>query len=137
MGEQPGEGEDGLAGVLDVAEHAGRVEAFEEHGARGRVVVEEAYRAVAVPDAQGGRFVLGLLVEDLEFEDGGRAVVAAYHGQDEGGPAVHGGSVEAEVPVVEAVGGEGGQAGDEGAAGVSVVLRLGGGEGVRNVDHTG
>ena len=88
VGEEVCDDEDGVAGAGQGGEHAGGVEAFQEHGVGGRVVVEEADRAVAVPQAQGEGLSGALLVEELEFEDGRGAVL--QDGQDERGDPVHG-----------------------------------------------
>lgn len=68
-----------------------------------RVVVEEADRAVAVPQAQGDGFVGALLVEELEFEGGRGAVGPADDGQDQRGDAVHRGAVRSELPALQEV----------------------------------
>ncbi|CAM5536574.1 hypothetical protein SFUMM280S_04789 [Streptomyces fumanus] len=75
-GQQPGENQHGLAGVLDAAERPGGVQAFEQHRAGGRVVVEQPDRPVAVPAGEGDRFALGLVVQDLELQHGRQAVRA-------------------------------------------------------------
>ena len=94
VGQEVGDDEGGFVGVGVVGQHPGVVEAFQEHGSRGGVVVEEVYRVVAVPDAQGGRFALALVVQELEFEDG-VGVVGAEDREDQGCHAVHGPAVDA------------------------------------------
>lgn len=132
--QQVGYDEDGLAGVGQVRQHAVRVQAFQQHGAGCLVVVEQTYRPVAGPQAQGDRLALALLVAELELQHGRRAVRAADR-QDEGADAVHRRSVEAQLPALQEARRQIRQSGHEVPARGSVVLLLRGRQPARNVNH--
>ena len=79
-----------------------RVEPSQQHRTGGRVVIEQADRAVAIPGTQTDGFAGILFVERLELQSGGRAV-RADHWQHERCHAVPGWTVWPQRPAVQDV----------------------------------
>ncbi len=135
VGQEAGDHQDALVDVRLVGEHPGGVEAFQQHGAGRLVVVEQADRPVAGPQAQGDRLALALVVADLELEHR-RGAVGAVDREDQGADAVHGRPGEAQLPAVQEPRGEVWEGGDEGPPGLLVELDLCLGEFRGDVDHS-
>jgi hypothetical protein len=79
-----------------------RVASFQQHRTGGRVVIEPADRAVAIPGPQTDWFAGILFVERLELQSGGRAV-RADHWQHQRCHAVPGWTVWPQRPAVQDV----------------------------------
>src|SRR5690606_5389800 len=133
-GQEAGDHQDAVARGGHARQHPGGVQAFQEHGAGGLVVVEQADRAVAVPRAQRDRFARALVVADLQLQHR-RGAVRAVHRDDQGADAVQGPPGDAQLPALHERRGQPRQGGDEGAARLLVEPDLGGGQSGRDIDH--